>query len=231
MSNFIQVEVTGSTETAFTSASFRVHVTTFGDTGPEAKEKAKPTVEAIKAVIARFAERASIEADRVKTTFDVDVNKLYDRNTGAATPNGYKAVYTAVFSAKNVVEATAVHDALTSIAGVEAPSPVFHADNSPAVFKRAFEDAATKAQTRFKDQCDVLKLHMSNFECVNWVIERNRGGGGKVMALAASANGEGGEPIDVEPGRAVLDVTVTFYFQKRPQITDPSTRGIKGHVF
>lgn len=216
MSNVIQVEVTGSTETAFTSASFRAHVTTFGDTGPEAKEKAKSTVESIKAVIARFAERAGIETDRVKTTFDVDVNKVYDRNTGVQTFNGYRAVYTAAFSAKNVAEATAVHDALTSIAGVEAPTPVFHADNSPEVFRRAFQDAATKAQTRFNDQCDVLKLRASNFECVNWVIPRNHGGGGKVMALAGSANGGDDGPIEVEPGRAVLDVTVTFYFQKAP---------------
>lgn len=205
----ITVKSKGVTETAFISATFKASVTTTGQTGPAAKNEARTCIEAIKKVITDFSGRAGIETDRLRTSFSVDVWR--DRNTGGF--RGYQAVYTISFDAKNVSEATALHDALTSITGVESPTPVFNVDNAPEVRAKVFEDAVTNAKTTFFHQCKALGYNHDDFKIVTWTLEHNYRGGGKFLSISDDGDGA----IEVSPGRALLEETYHFQFQERVQ--------------
>ncbi len=206
----ISVNVKGSTETEFTSATFNASVTGYGKTGPEAKEKVFPVIEKLKKTILSHAEPAGIDTTRLKTTFDVLVDN--DRATGAFV--GYKAVYTIKFTGKNVTAAPAVHDALTSIESVQAQTPVYNLDDSAEVHGRAFNDAAAKAKTKFIYQCKALNLDPNHYVVKSWSIidEEPRG---KTLSFS---EGAAAKPIGLEPGKASLDIRVTInYASDKPK--------------
>jgi uncharacterized protein YggE len=208
--DIISVSAKGQAPTNFVSATFKATVTTTSTTGPEAKALAQPRIDQIKNKIMLFAEKAMIETDRLATTFAVDINRRYDKVTGVNVFDGYRATYTISFKAMRVGEATALHDALTSIDGVEASTPVFNVEDGPEVQKVAFQDAYSKANEQFRDQCDVLGLTRGDYKLKSWSIEDNRGGGGKMLSLS-----EGPSIVEVEPGKAVLEVKVNFAFIPR----------------
>lgn len=200
----VAVLVKGSTETEFTSASFRALVTTYGPTGPVAKEKALPAIDAIKQAIIAHAEKVGIDLDRLKTSFAVDIH--HERATGNFA--GYKALYAINFTGRNVVEALKLHDALTSLEGVEAPTPVFNLNDSAEVHARAFTDAVEKAKIKFNNQCKAIGMDPSFFRIASWSIQEEEPRG-KMLSFTEGATAK---PVGLEPGKAVLDMRVTFAF-------------------
>jgi uncharacterized protein YggE len=208
MYDSIDVTVSGSAATTFTHAEFRADVTTYGKTGPEARGAAKPVIEAIRAVIVRYANVAKVETDRVRTTFAVGLHRRYDAPTHGQVVDGYRAVYTASFRALNVAEAGDLHDALTSIPGVESPTPIFHMDRTLGIYTAAFTEAAVLARARFLSECEAIGVVPSAFEVVGWRVEDDRPSG----KMARMSEGEG--VLGVDPGRAVLDLCVTFSYRR-----------------
>lgn len=206
-SGVITVNVKGSAETEFTSVTFKATVTTQAPLGPEAKEMARPAIEAIKKTILEHAETVGIDTHRLKTSFSVD--SYNDRQTGKFS--GYEARYTISFNGKNVVEALKLHDALTSLRGVEAPTPVFNIDDSADVHARAFNLAAAKAFEKFNNQCVALKLTPTAFEVASWSIDEEQPRG-KTLSFSEGATAK---PVGLEPGKASLDMRVTFAFRRR----------------
>jgi uncharacterized protein YggE len=201
----ISIHVKGSVETEFVSATFKAGVTTQGDTGPEAKEKAVPIREQILKVVQAHAEKARIDTTHLETTFGVDVDT--HRTTGEFI--GYKALYTITFTAKNVVEAPALHDALTSIAGVRSPTPVYNLNDAADVQARAFADAVAKGRVKFEAQCAALDLGPKNYRLASWTI-REEEPRGKVLSFR---EGPTARAIGLEPGKATLDVHVTLHYE------------------
>jgi len=200
----------GCAETEFTSATYKVNVTTLGKTGPQAKEKALPIIEAIRKTILANADKAAIDTTRLKTTFSVDIET--SRNTGEFV--GYRASYSATFTGKNVVAALAMHDALTSIEGVQAPTPIYNVDDSLEIQNRAFKDAVEKAKSKFEGQCFGLGLRPNDFDVQSWSIQEEQPRG-----KTLSFNSDAGRPqaVGLEPGKATLDLTVTLvYVAKKP---------------
>lgn len=204
------VRVVGSAAAEFSHVAFKVSVTTTGKTGPMAKNEAAPRINAILSCIQQHAESAKIETDRLKTSFAVDVNRRFFG--GEHVMEGYKAVYSCSFFARNVAEATKVHDALTSIEGIESPTPVFHIAESREVHARAYLDGSNKARERFEDQCKANGLNPSDFRLDSWRVDEERPMG-KGVSLFNSAEADAG--IEVEPGRAVLDLFVTLTFVRK----------------
>lgn len=200
----ISVNVKGAAETEFISATFKASVTMQGRTGPAAKEKAIPIIENIKKTILSHADKAVIDTTRLKTTFAVDVAR--DRQTGQSI--GYEAVYTITFTGKNVVAAPAVHDALTSIEGVQAPTPIYNVNDASAVHAVAFADAVAKAKVKFNDQCAALGLTASDFFVTSWNIQHEEPRG-KTLGFT---EGAGPKPVGLEPGKASLDMQVSFAY-------------------
>ncbi len=196
--NIISVSGKGTATTKFTTATYKATVTTRGKTGPKAKEDALPVIEKIREVILRHAETAGIDTGRLKTTFGEFV--------------GYRATYTASFTGSNVKEAPAVHDALTSIEGVESPTPVYGLDDGPAIQAVAFEDAVKKAKAKFESEAKACGLDPANYVIKSWGIQEEQAHG-KTLAFASNAHDKV-KPVGLEPGRAVLDITVNLAFVK-----------------
>lgn len=208
-SNVVAVNVKGSAETEFVSATFVAKVTTYGQTGPAAKDKALPTIDSIKKAVMQHAERAGIDTTRLKTSFSVDIH--HDRHSGNFS--GYKASYSITFTGRNVVESLALHDALTSIDGVESPTPVFNLNDSADVHSRAFNDAFQRAKVKFENQCRATGTDPKEFRLTSWSIQDEEPRG---KMLSFREDGAGPKAVGLEPGKAVLDMRVTFCYS-RPQ--------------
>ena len=206
----ISVTAKGSAETAFTKATYRATVTTSGKTGPAAKDRALPVIEQIRKTILAHAEKAALDTGRLKTTFAVDVET--HRQTGEFL--GYRAVYSAEFSGTNVREAPFVHDALTSIEGVQSGTPVYHVDDGVEVHALAFADAVGKAKAKFAAQCKGLGVDPNFYEVTTWTIQEDMPRG---KTLSFQANATEPKAVGLEPGKATLDLNVTFVFApKKP---------------
>ena len=127
---------------------------------------------------------------------------------------GYRAVYSAEFSGTNVREAPFVHDALTSIEGVQSPTPVYHVDDGVEVHAAAFADAVGKAKAKFAAQCKGLGVDPNFYEVTTWTIQEDTPRG---KTLSFQANATEPKAVGLEPGKATLDLNVTFVFApKKP---------------
>lgn len=206
--HIINVTAKGAAQTSFVSASFRAKVTTQADTGPAAKDQAKGRIQAILETINRFADSAKVEKDRLRTTFSVDAVRDYQRNNEF---KGYQAVYSVNFEVNNVAQATALHDALTSIQGVESPTPVYNVNKSHEFAAQAFANAIQNAATTFAGQCKALGLNPSDYEVTSWTVQDDHRGGGKFNAILAVDAG----PVEIEPGRALLEVVVSVFYKRK----------------
>jgi uncharacterized protein YggE len=209
----IPISVKGSSEAKFVSVTYNASVTTRGTTGPEAKKKAHASIEAIKRVVLDHAKMGEIDTERLRTSFAVDT---YRNNSGEFA--GYQATYAIKFKGKNIGYATSLHDMLTSISGVESPTPNFNLDDDPELYAKAFNAAVAKGEQKFKDECAALKLDPAAFKLVSWSVrdEVSRGGGGKMMAfyspqLSMDSLGLPGSPA-IEPGKATNEWHVTFLY-------------------
>ena len=204
----IDITVKGIAETEFTSASFRAQVFAQAKTGPEAKDKAYPIIEKLKQTIVDHAKTADIDLDRLITAFEVSVDT--HRQTGEFV--GYRATYTINFVGKNVREAPAVHDALTSIEYVQSPTPVYNLDDSSVVHSKAFSDAVTKAGVMMFNQCKALGLPYDKFYVSTWAIHEEQPSG-KSLSFCEGAKAK---PIGLEPGKGSLNMRVTFSYARKP---------------
>jgi uncharacterized protein YggE len=203
----ISVTAKGSAETEFVSATFKASITTHGKTGPKAKEQAVPIIEKLKEIILAHADKAGIDTTRLKTTFSVEIDT--HRNSGEFV--GYRAVYTINFTGTNVKAAPLVHDALTSIDSVQAPTPIYNLSEASSVHALAFANAVDRAGARFKDQCAALKLNDDDFKVASWSItdEEHRG---KTLSFSEP---ESPKAVGLEPGKASIDIKVTFAYVRK----------------
>lgn len=211
----VSISAQGTAQAKFGSVQYSASVNTTGRSGPEAKQAAKPVIDKIRAVIEKFAKEAEIDMARLKTNFSVTKATRYDQSVGRHVHEGYQSNYSISFTGKNVAMGTKVHDALTSIDGAEADSPNFLVDSTVALEREAFEDAVSKAKTRFAFQCRTLGENPDDYEVVTWQTGQDNGHRGKVLAMAASLSADAESPVDLEPGKAEQGVTVTLTFAKR----------------
>ena len=208
--DMITIKTRGIANTSFTSASFKAHLTTYANTGPAAKEAAKDLVASIWTVLNDHADTARIERDKIRTTFDVDVHTTHDPQTRAMVNTGYKATYTIEFKVQNVGAAIQVHDALTSLDGISAPTPIFKADESLEIYERAFKNAFEKAQELFKAQCQITGYKFEDFVLQFWDTEKEQAVG-KFLSVANKPEIKAGP----EPGQATLEMEVTFVYRHK----------------
>lgn len=207
----IDVPAKGSAETDWLSATFSATVVCPGKTGPEAKGKLAPITERIIAAIHEHADKAGIDTTRLQTTLNVGIRS--NRHTGEF--EGYNATYTIRFTAKNVAAAPEVHDALTSIESVQAETPKYNLNETTDVHVKAFSDALGKAKAKFEGQLRATGGSPDDWYLKSWTIqdEEHRG-----KTLSYNHDGAQAKPIGLKPGKALLDLKVTFIWaQKKPQ--------------
>lgn len=206
--DLVVVSARGTANSKFSRSSFKASVVTVAATGPLAKQGARPTIDAIRGVVSEHAKSARIDTERLKTTFEVAPNRVYQNNEHVT--RGYKATYTISFSCADVVEALRVHDALTSLEGVTAETPVFHMDSEGETADAAFKDAFNKAKAAFASQCAAAEVSPSAFRVATWSVE-DETPRGKTLSMVSNA---AMTDVDVEPGKAVLDVKLNVTFQR-----------------
>lgn len=188
----------------FSSVNFRVSVTTHDQNGPEAKDKAHQLIKRIEDTLKGPAGMAAgVDLTRLETSFMTKPKTTYDRDKGVHAPDGYEAVYTVTFTGNKLDGAIALHDALTSIKGVVADTPVFNITNTAELEEKAFGMAWGEARRRFWAQCRILEANQDNFEIIRWEIEERRRGGKGI-----SIEDEDGP----KPGQADFILKVKFTF-------------------
>ncbi len=200
----------GRAESMFERATFSVSCSDTGPTGHDAKLNAASSMNALRQLIVEWSTRAKLDPT-IKTTMVVEPFYLYPPdNRSEKTLGGYKATFTAEFVAGNVIEALALHDALTSIPRVAAQTPVFHVKDSNQVRDQAFKDAVLNANAKFNAQCAALGINPKLYEVSTWTIEDEQPRGKSISFK------EGATPKSIEttPGAALLEIGVNFFFTK-----------------
>ena len=221
----VSVSAQGTAQAKFTTVKYSAMIRMTAPTGPEAKEKAQPIIQALRKVLDQHAKTAEIDMQRLQTDFPVELIEEQNHVTGVVHI-GYRATYTLGCTGKNVAAASKFHDALTSIPGVTAQSPQFCVDKALDLEKTAFEDGVATAKKRFEYQCRALGLNPSNYTIGTWSMHEDRGYRGKVMA-AMSAESAGGGPVELEPGKAehTVNVNVTFVRKSRSTSSKDASAG------
>ena len=202
----ISIKGTGRVAAEFTSVSYKLQINGEGTTGPEAKEKARPVMDKVKALAQEWAERAGINRERIETSFSVSERQALNADRTAHVFAGYRATFSMKFEGSNVAAATDFHDALTSVDGAQVSTPVFNVKGSVEVEERAFAAAVTNARDRFAKQCKALELTPDHYEIATWRIEEVQRHAGKTLMLTEDALAK------LTPGNTEysVDVVVTF---------------------
>jgi uncharacterized protein YggE len=217
--SLVSIGASGVAKAEFTSVSYNARVITRGASGPAAKQAAKKIIDQIKQVIAAHKASAGLDTDRLVTDYSVTDEYRYDNATSQQVHVGYMATYSVSFSGTVIDKATALHDALTSIAGAACGSPQFHVKATAELETAAFKDAVTNAKARFAAQCAALDLDADDYQVVTWNMREEQASRGKMMALAAEASvGIGDDPIKLEPGKAEFRVNVTVTFGRKDEL-------------
>lgn len=204
----ININAVGRAQSVFSSVSYSATVVADGPTGPVAKGRARPAMDKLREVVMGYADEAKLDRSRVRTTFSVDLIPDHSRSQQFL---GYRAVYTMSFSGSDVGASVKLHDAITSIEGVQSPSPVFLPDRKNDAPRAAFEDAFSQIRKKFAEQCGVAGLDPDAYEVVDWSshdYDESRRGGGKFLALDESSSA-------IEPGKAEVSISVTASFRRR----------------
>ena len=105
-------------------------------------------------------------------------------------------------------------------------SPTYSLRAEAALKQEAFEDAWKTAQVLFGNQCKTLGLDANNYEVCSWDVDYS-GQGGRMAkgrnflnsAYSAGAAPEalgGGEPIELNAGRAMVEVILTVNYTRKP---------------
>lgn len=210
-SSTIDVSARGVSSATFTSVDYRVSAVTEGPTGPAAKDLARPIIDAALEVIRKHGPGAGVDMDRLRTSLSVDTFQVYDDRV--QRHGGYRVSWSCSFSGTDIGASLVLHDALTSIAGVQSPSPVFRTDGKTDAHDRAFADAVKKARRKFEAQCQAIGVDPTNYRVKSWdVREEEQRGMGKTLSIDPQTAGLGMKPVGAEPGKAVVEVNVTLYF-------------------
>ncbi len=204
----IQVTGRGTVETVFDSVRYTVRVSTFAATGAAAKDVANPIIDRVRACLFTSGREAGLNLEMIRSKFDVD----HVRKSSFEPESGYRATYEAIFEGDIVAGATRLHDQLTSIVGVESPTPNFLVRDLSAHENAAFKKAVACALAKFSAQCEALALNAREYEPVTWYVERSQGGG-KTMALSAPETAA--KPVGLEPGLALVEQVVTVTFARK----------------
>lgn len=212
---FASITAKGVAKASFTSVTYSATVRATDKTGPAAKAKARPVIAQLMAAIDEACKTgAGIDKLRLRTDMSISAVSRYNDKTKQHEHAGYQATFTVNLDGSNVAMATKVHDALTSIEGVESPTPVFNIAGSAALEAEAFADGFAKAQERIGMMCKTAGLAPTRVKIVGLSQGDDRAHRGKTMALAAYDETHAGAPVEIEPGQAefVVQVTVRYAY-------------------
>lgn len=219
----ISIEGTGIAKSEYQTATFRATVHEVAETGPGAKEKTRKVQKELFGALNQLREEGIEFRDQeLRTSFEVTPYRVYDNTSQTNAFKGYQAVFTVTVTTDKIEDVGRIHDALTSINGVEAASPTLNLDPARRnkLKEEAFSAAVGVAQERFKSQCKALNVVYDNFEMINWRDGDHHAvgfaGGGKFAALTKCADDANDGPLEFHAGLATVTVNATLFYVRRP---------------
>ena len=224
--NVTSISARGFVVADFDTATFSLSFNEFAPKAREAKTKLKKGVEKITTAIDALKKKGlEIMATYYRSNISVQPNQVYDQNTRAWKAAGQKATYTVTFQTSTLEMVNEVYDVLSELDVNEytVNSPTYSVRAEAALKQQALEDAWKVAQVLFANQCGVLGFDPKNFSVTTWQV--NYGGNehhgfakGRnfTNGLAAGGGAGGGEDdaIELNAGRAVVDVVLTANYSK-----------------
>lgn len=227
MSNQVtSVSARGFVVADFDTATFTLSFNEFAPKSRDAKLKLKKGVEKITSTIEALKQKGlQVLVTHFKSNITVGPNQVYDRMTSQHKIEGQKATYNVTFQTPTLEMVSEAYDAISELDVNELTvnSPAFSLRAEAALKQQALEDAWKVAQTLFNNQCSVLGLDPSNYSVNSWKVNYSgydHGGFAKGRnfsnSTAAVSNGEysGDDVIELNSGRAVVDVILTVDYTK-----------------
>lgn len=209
----------------FDLATFSLSFNEFAPKAREAKSKLKKGVEKITAAIEDLKKRGlEILVTHYRSNVQVQPHYVYDRNTGEQRMQGQKATYSVTFQTPTLEMCNEAYDVLSELDVNEftVNSPTYSVRKEADLKQQALEDAWKVAQTLFANQCKVLGQDPKNFSVATWNVNyggdhhgfaKGRNFMNSTMALGGAAP-EGDDAIELNAGRAVVDVVLTVSYTR-----------------
>lgn len=227
MSNQVtSISARGFVVADFDTATFSLSFNEFAPKAREAKTKLKKGVEKITTAIDGLKKKGlEILATHYRSNISVQPNSVYNQSSREWEVKGQKATYTVTFQTPTLEMVNEAYDILSELDVNEytVNSPTYSVRAEAALKQQALEDAWKVAQVLFANQCSVLGFDPKNFSVSTWQV--NYGGNehhgfakGRnfTNSLAAGGSAGGGEDdaIELNAGRAVVDVVLTANYSR-----------------
>jgi hypothetical protein len=224
--NVTSISARGFVVADFDTATFSLSFNEFAPKAREAKTKLKKGVEKITTAIDSLKKKGlEIMATYYRSNISVQPHSVYNQTSHQWEVKGQKATYTVTFQTSTLEMVNEVYDVLSELDVNEytVNSPTYSVRAEAALKQQALEDAWKVAQVLFANQCNVLGLDPKNYSVSTWQV--NYGGNehhgfakGRnfTNGLAAGGAAPGGEDdaIELNAGRAVVDVVLTANYSK-----------------
>jgi len=226
MSNIIRISGQGVAKSPYDFATFSATVRGFGTSGPEAKEKTREVSTRLFDALSTLREKGIAFRDgELRTSFDVQRNNSYNRETHENEFKGYRATFTVTVISDDIEQVGNIHDALTSVEGAEVDSPSLSLtpERREKLEQDAFGAAVEVVRSKFDAQCKAMGLEVDQFQMVNWGDNNGRGhhfeeaGGGKFAALAKCADDAAGGALEFHAGMATVTSDIVISYVRKQQ--------------
>jgi len=198
----VTIQGTGKSFTDVQSVCVRISVLATAPNSVKAKTDAKKTMNQVYAVINRLKESGIVFKGELKSHFSI--RPRFD--TALSAESGlYEARFQLDVESSCLDRTMDIFDALTTLDGVRAESPLYSVDDSvrEALKKRAFQSAVEDAKARFRFQAQAVGLDPDGFEIISWRTTESGHGSfsGKRLQIE-------GSQVTVGSSQASAEITV-----------------------
>lgn len=215
------VSAKGCVVTDFDTATFALAFNEFAPKAKDAKAKLKKGAAKITAALDDLKKRGlEFLTNNYRTNITVQPNYVYNRTTGENKMEGQKATYSVTFQTPTLEMVSEAYDLLSELEVNELSinSPTYSVRSEAKFKQQALEDAWKVAQTLFAHQATTLGFDPSKFSVDSWQVNysgqdhgfaKGRSYMNSVVASAAGGGGGDDEAIELNAGRAIIEVILT----------------------
>lgn len=214
---------TGLARAPYDRVSFNVSLEGRANTGPEAKEKARKTIQENLNPVLQELERRGVNFDKDDKNASYSVVPQTEWDGNRQRPNGYLASFSLHLETDQVDRASEIQDLLTSVKNVTVSAPSFSlkSEKRRELQKVAIKQAFEVARDRFESECHILGMKPDDFEISSWTPQysdqRRMVTHNAVRSFAAAAEmaDDNDGSMTVESGLASVEVTLSIAFRRK----------------
>lgn len=217
------VSAKGCVVTDFDTATFSLSFNEYAPKAKDAKLKLKKGAAKITAALDDLKRRGlEFLTNNYRSNISVQPNYVYDQHSRQNKMEGQKATYSVTFQTPTLEMVSEAYDLLSELEVNELSitSPTYSVRSESRFKQQALEDAWKVAQVLFAHQCQTLGFDPTNFSVGTWGVNysgydhgfaKGRSYSNAVMA-SADAGAYGDEAIELNAGRAIIEVILTVNY-------------------